>query len=305
MSKDKVINNLQELNNIMTSTEGYPIFDIMHTAHPKDYAGNTLSGYISSAGYVFYSENEDEINKIYELKEEDNKDKIINHLLMNKKNVHSFSELRDLGIKEMNQSQSLAYSHLKSKERILQNMGSKYYGYEHIIEKNKDGEYKVLIFKNSSASHGYKDKKDLKNPENYYKFIADLKIEYQNQKITPETIIEGNAAKKIHEGIISVFGEFINSYQQEVTNILQEFKYEFDQNMKYSFKNGDNYYLNIEYNNYHINIRIPESKDKPFVIKYDDKYQESVSNIYNVILNIHQTLSHSKISKFLSKTLNI
>lgn len=282
----KLSEKVSEIRVNCLSKNGYPIFDLMIPSYPSDGYGGRLSGYISASGISFYTEDEKVLSQFNKALDYNNVKDAIEFMKLNPQTIQ-----RTQDIKTMDGSEQLAFGHLINERSRQETLKRGYYGVAHLVLEDK-----VVVFRQGDPkiSSIFKSDKDLNDPIELNKAQQTLYQLWEEEKIKPEIIFEGLAAKRLKQALNG------SSYEHKLFSLIelvQDFSREFSIPMKIKSPDATQLELELHSHNFHIKA----TQNDKVILTVNSIAEENPKSYAQVIDKIYTMTYGQKLENFMNK----
>lgn len=299
----KALKKITEINSVTTSTNGYPVFDLMQDSYPSDGHGGRLTGYVSASGIAWYTEDKELLKEFSNIRMA--KDSSIeNELDFIEKYSSCLTNYHE--IKIMPHVAQMAYSHLFSEESRKETFYKKYYGVAFLMSDDK-----FLIFhQNNPEIREVFQNCDLTNKNEIKKAQLHLLEAYQNGRIQPEGEITDGAFLQLKEQmkdfVITKISEKEHPMKKEMS-FLVDFGNHFNIKMDTKYTDNSTILITLEQINPNIDYEIKRNTQGNLEIKHEnsDAWKEIKFNDLLTIIHNDSKIVEENIHNFVMKKIKL
>lgn len=254
------------LSNVMTSGNGFPIYDIMVPLK---------IGFVTSSQVAFYTEDKDKLSEFLVVKDKLSPQEMSGWIL---NNLNDFFHIHDIknNYGELSSGESLAYNHMKSVESLKEMYKENNFGVANFIERDDIKGHKVYVFHQSNGVISGEFQKSKKSKGEVYESQEYIKRKFELGKIKPEFIFTGVIAQKIVDNFelsYGLKGDIVKEgAEYELLMVVKGYLQELNiVGANVTSSNNGGLFINVRLSNNDPNIGLSVDKDKYVIVVGSDK----------------------------------
>lgn len=294
------LDKMVALDSYITSTEGYPIYDLMQEIKVDNGNGQKLDRW-GASGIVFYTEDENILENLLALRNKGELVELKQFLIANHDFLRPLNNKDYPAIPEMNHHERSAFAHLATSSSKKTTFKEGYYGVAHLIEEDQ-----LFIFYQNHPAISELYKGDLNKGENYLIAQQRLKQAYEEGKIKPQGVIKGNAFNIVIESLLEFNIKKMSEFQKDTILVLKQFNETLHgNNVDFStvIKNGIHKAV-FKYADNKIEVIIPVNKKDGLSLVVNDGIEEDSEykmHLPQALYFINKEVASSNVAKFMKK----